>query len=124
MRCRVPQRIHRGVTATRARSLVSACASDGSIGGPFALSAFLAFRKPGPTADYADEPVSGIAAYDERIAPTARMSALAALTEAALRARQQRLARALIAQRAAQKPASRFHQRLPARAGRMMPATA
>jgi tetratricopeptide (TPR) repeat protein len=45
-------------------------------------------------------------------------------TEAALRARQERLARALIAERAAQKPASRFNQRLLARAGMMMPATA
>jgi hypothetical protein len=51
------------------------------------LSAFLAFNKRGPTADDADEPVSAIAAYDERFAPVAGMSALAAFTAAALRKR-------------------------------------
>jgi hypothetical protein len=45
-------------------------------------------------------------------------------TEAALRARQARLARALVAERAAQKPASRFNRRLLARAGMTMPAPA
>jgi len=45
-------------------------------------------------------------------------------TEAALRAREARLARALVAERAARKPASRFNQRLLARAGVVMPAIA
>ena len=45
-------------------------------------------------------------------------------TEAALRARKARLARALIAERAARKPASRFNQRLLARVGMILPAMA
>jgi hypothetical protein len=45
-------------------------------------------------------------------------------TEAALRAREPRLARALVAERAARKPGSRFNQRLLARAGIVMPAGA
>ena len=45
-------------------------------------------------------------------------------TEAALRAREARLARALVAERAARKPASRSNQRLLARAGVVMPAIA
>jgi len=45
-------------------------------------------------------------------------------TEAALRAREARLARALVAERAARKPASRFNQRLLARAGVVMPGIA
>jgi len=45
-------------------------------------------------------------------------------TEAALRAREARLARALVAERAARRPASRFNQRLLARAGVVMPAIA
>jgi tetratricopeptide (TPR) repeat protein len=45
-------------------------------------------------------------------------------TEAALRARKARLARALVAQRAAQKPASRLNRLLQRRLGRMVPAMA
>ncbi|HSC22853.1 MAG TPA: tetratricopeptide repeat protein [Casimicrobiaceae bacterium] len=45
-------------------------------------------------------------------------------TEAALRAREPRLARALVAERAARKPGSRFNQRLLARVGLVMPAGA
>jgi tetratricopeptide (TPR) repeat protein len=45
-------------------------------------------------------------------------------TEAALRARKARLARALVAERAAQKPASRLNRLLQRRLGRMLPAMA
>jgi hypothetical protein len=45
-------------------------------------------------------------------------------TEAALRARRARLARALVAERAAQKPASRLNRRLQQRLGMMVRATA
>jgi tetratricopeptide (TPR) repeat protein len=45
-------------------------------------------------------------------------------TEAALRSRKTRLARALVAERAAQKPASRLNRLLQQRLGRMMPAMA
>jgi len=45
-------------------------------------------------------------------------------TEAALRARKARLARALVAERSAQKPTSRLNRLLQRRVGMMMPATA
>jgi tetratricopeptide (TPR) repeat protein len=58
------------------------------------------------------DPRSALAVYDAQIAKANASDIHLTFTEAALRARKERLARALVAERAAQKPSSRLNQLL------------